>query len=309
MLLRTVYTVTPSGRADVPGVNLPLEIGLAESVWARLEQGSSGLRLVVDRRVDRDALEVVPESGVFREHPGRSRAELPALRIRADERPEHVLAVDLLSAISFLSDVPLSVSRPIDEDRFVAEDEGDRETLADLGTDDVYNETGFTFATHTFGGVALTAERFSNLLRRRAGLRIYADALKLGTGAARFRELWRVLESAFNRQDDELVALLADYPPARAMAFSRDELKQLLVLRGKASHAASRAGVKQLLAVERECSHRLARLKNLAQRVILTKRSWGYPTRGVDELVPLSAYVVPAEAERRGFDNPTTRPA
>jgi hypothetical protein len=140
-------------------------------------------------------------------------------------------------------------------------------------------------------------------------LRIYADALKLGTGAARFRELWRVLESAFNRQDDELVALLADYPPARAMAFSRDELKQLLVLRGKASHAASRAGVKQLLAVERECSHRLARLKNLAERVILTKRSWGYPTRGVDELVPLSAYVVPAEAERRGFDNPTTRPA
>jgi hypothetical protein len=169
MLLRTVYTVTPSGRADVPGVNLPLEIGLAESVWARLEQGSSGLRLVVDRRVDRDALEVVPESGVFREHPYGSLAELPALRIRVDERPEHVLAVDLLSAISFLSDVSLSVSRPIDEDRFVAEDEGDRETLADLGTDDVYNETGFTFATHTFGGVALTAERFSNLLRRRAG--------------------------------------------------------------------------------------------------------------------------------------------
>jgi hypothetical protein len=35
------------------------------------------------------------------------------------------------------------------------------------------------------------------------------------------------------------------------MAFSRDELKDLLILRNKASHTASRPGVEQLVAVVR----------------------------------------------------------
>jgi hypothetical protein len=274
--MRTVYPV----RADVPGLELPLKVRLAEDVLGTLEQGDGGLRLIVDRRVDRDALEFVTHSGLFREHPNGSREELPALQLRGNDRPDWVLAVDLVSAISFLSDVPLRVSVRIGDDRFVAEDEGDREILADFGTHHVYHRTGGRLGTRTFGRVALTAEHLSTLLGRRAGLRIYADALKLGTSTARFRELWRVLESAFNRQDDELVGLLADYPPAQAMAFSRAELKRLLVLRNRAGHAASKAGVKQLLAVERECSQSLTRLKNLAERVILTKHSWGYPSKG-----------------------------
>jgi hypothetical protein len=196
-----------------------------------------------------------------------------------------------VSAISFLSDVPLSISHPIREDRFVAEDEGDRRALADLGTEDVYHETTARLGTRTFGGVPLTAENLTSLLGRRAGLRIYSDALKLGTASGRFRERWRVLEGAFNRQDDELVALLADYAPAQAMGFSRDELKELWVLRGRAAHAASKAGVMELIAVERECSQKLARLANLAERVILTKRSWGLPTKEVEELVPLVAFI------------------
>ena len=240
MLLRTVYTVTLGGRADVPDLDLPLTVDLAEEVRATLDEENGALRLVVDRRVDRGALEVVSQTGVFRKHHDGSREELPALRIRDDEPPDHILAVDLVSAISFLSDVPLSISHPIREDRLVAEDEEDRRALADLGTDDVYHETTARLGTRTFGGVALTPENLTSLLGRRAGLRIYADALKHGTASARFRERWRVLESAFNRQDDELVALLADYAPAQAMGFSRDELKKLLVLRGRAAHAGRR---------------------------------------------------------------------
>jgi hypothetical protein len=124
-------------------------------------------------------------------------------------------------------------------------------------------------------------------------LSISAPALTRAPPAARFRELWRVLESAFTRSDDELVALLADYAPTQAMGFTRDELRQLLVLRGRASHAASKAGLTELVAVERECSQRLPCLKNLAERVILTKRSWGFPTTYVDELMPLAGYVQP----------------
>ena len=49
--------------------------------------------------------------------------------------------------------------------------------------------------------------------------------------------------------------------------------------------------MKELIAAERECSQKLARLSNLAERVILTKRSWGYPTKEVEELVQLVAFV------------------
>jgi hypothetical protein len=55
------------------------------------------------------------------------------------------------------------------------------------------------------------------------------------------------------------------------------------VLRGRASHAESKAGYDELVAVERECGRKVARLKNLVERVLLTKKNWGYPTVAVDE--------------------------
>jgi hypothetical protein len=72
VLLRTVYTVIPGGRADVPDLDLPLTVDLAAEVWATPEQENGALRFLVDRRVDRDALEVVTRTGVFREDPNGS---------------------------------------------------------------------------------------------------------------------------------------------------------------------------------------------------------------------------------------------
>ena len=40
-----------------------------------------------------------------------------------------------------------------------------------------------------------------------------------------------------------------------------------------------------------ESADELPRLKNLVERVILTKKSWGYPTRAVEELARLQGYV------------------
>lgn len=62
------------------------------------------------------------------------------------------------------------------------------------------------------------------------------------------------------------------------------------------SHAASSAGLDELITVETECSKHVPHLKALAERVILTKASWGYPTLGVDEIIPLS----------RGYSAPET---
>src|SRR5205085_9366951 len=103
-----------------------------------------------------------------------------------------------------------------------------------------------------------------------------------------------ILEAAFGKRDDELVALLAKYEPARKLDFDEAEVKQLLVLRGRASHAQSSAGIKELVYVDQECSKQLPRLKNLCERVILTKKDWGYPTIAADELLPLTSFVEPA---------------
>lgn len=124
-------------------------------------------------------------------------------------------------------------------------------------------------------------------------MRLYADAVRLTLDLARFRELWRVLESALAETGKQLVDLLAAYPPAQQLEFGHGELSGLLTLRGRASHAQTKGGVQQLAAVERECRQRL---QNLVERVILTKQHWGHPTPGVAELTPLQAYI-----DREGY--------
>jgi hypothetical protein len=290
MLLRTVYTVI-LGRSQLDEGMLPLEVELAEGIGAVLES-EDGLRLVITRSVDPSKLEVVSDSGWFQELPDGKREPLPRLRLVNDEAPERVLSADFASAVTFLSGIPLSLSRGIQEGRFVPEDEADEELLRRLCTDKPYYETGLLSGTRTFSP-KLESAGVAALLDRSAGVRLYADALKQGSDVATFRDLWRVLESAFQSRDDDLVRLLAAYPPAQQMKFDETELRSLLVFRGRASHAQSKAGIEELITVEHECGRRLGRLKNLAERVILTKASWGVPTTEVNELAPLQAYIGP----------------
>jgi hypothetical protein len=198
----------------------------------------------------------------------------------------------VLSALSFLSGTPLALSvrmSGINED-VVPDDPDDEAVLERLGTRELYRQTFARPATRTVN-LNVDATAVGALLDRASGVRLYAMALAHGTAAARFREMWRVLEAAFQLKDSELIDQLADYRPASEMEFDRDELRELHTLRGRASHAESRSGVHELEHVERECGARLARLSCLAERVILTKRSWGFPRTAVDELSPLRAYV------------------
>ncbi len=263
-----------------------------DDVRAVLSTGDDeNLRLVLERSVDPTALELVTETGMYRELPDGSQEPLPAVQLRRDQGLDNVLVSDVASILSFLTDVPLLLSSRMEEDRFVAEDDADLATLEAWGTDRVHSEVYGLVGLRSFPRVRVTPELAQALLPRRTGLHLYADALKLGSEVAQFRELWRILESAFGIQDDKLVALLADYPPAQVMGFDAEELRSLQVLRGRASHAVSGAGLSELLTVTRQCLDSLPRLKNLAERVILTKASWGTPTLGVNELLPLAGYV------------------
>jgi hypothetical protein len=287
VLLRTIYSVRSSS-LGVDEVVLPLELALGEGIHVSLDETGEGLRLSLDRPVDPSRIEIVRDSG-WTSAEGKP---LRRLRLPDHESSEDVLLNNFVNAVTFLTDAPLSVSRRRGEDRFIPENEEERKQLEQFGTDELYRKTGARFESRTFT-VQVDADAVSALLDRSAGLRLYAAAMKLPLVVAQFRELWRVLESAFRAKDDALAGLLASYPPAREFGFGRKELKDLLVLRGKASHAESNAGVSQLIAVEQECRRCLPRLKNLVEWVILTKKTWGLPTLEVEALAPLRAYVGP----------------
>ena len=102
--------------------------------------------------------------------------------------------------------------------------------------------------------------------------------------------MWNVLESAFGEQGYQLLRYLVEYEPAKQLGFSSEELHSLLILRGRASHAAGREGIEEIRKVTQEASEKLPRLKCLVEQVLLTKQKWGVKSGGTDRLARLAAY-------------------
>jgi hypothetical protein len=148
------------------------------------------------------------------------------------------------------------------------------------------------FETRAFLLRDLDEGRVTKLLGKSVGLGIYKEAISTTRSTMRFRELWRVLESAFGCRNDQLVAILSEYAPAMQLGFTKGELEQLLVLRGRISHASTRPSraSHEFESVRAEVDRRLDRLKGLTERVLVTKREWGRKTLGVDELARVHVY-------------------
>lgn len=289
MLLRTAFVVRATG-ATFKEVSLPLEVRPEENVRIALVETENGLRIVVHQPVDASRLEVVLEgSGWNRELPDGTCEPLPRLRLIGGMPSTRAVVDEFVHALSFLTDLPIWLSPSRSEDAFIPETAEEKALLGGFGTDQPFRQGGLKIGSRTFNPV-VDADSVAALRGREPGLRLYSDAIKIPTYVGQFRELWRVLESAFGRRDDDLVECLAAYPPARQIGFDRRELQALLVLRGRASHAQSKAGTQELIYVDTECHRVLARLKNLIERVVLTKQTWGYPTAGVRELTSLEAY-------------------
>lgn len=290
MLKITEYIVVNHGRKL--DIELPLELELAPDINASLSGDGEKLQLMIRRSVDAGELECVQQPDSYRPLPNGGREPIFCIRLKDDHSPEGVLAHDLISGISFLTDTPLSLSSRLDihGDKFEPESKSDREILKKFGTNRQCVTLSGQVRIRSITG-EVTAEFLTALMPRRVGLRIYADALKSTFVVAQFRELWRVLESAFTLKGNDLVDILAEYPPVQELGFDHQEIQSLLRLRNRASHAYSRKGIEELMKVEPECAVLLPRLKNLVERVISTKKSWGYPTKGVEIVLPLSGYV------------------
>lgn len=286
MRLRTVYTVSFGHGADK--LALPLHLTLRNGDFELAKDNRGGV-LTCLLPVETEGLSVDQGEAFPDGHKNPPTIIVP--RDAVDERAVH----DVIAALNFLSDVRMSIAAR-GEKKLVAENDLDRELLGKLGTDWVHFTLHGQLSMRTFSIPNIDSDAFEKLLERRAGLHLYEEAMHLDRPVAKFRELWRVLESAFDRQDAALVDLLAQYQPALDLKFTLDELKGLLVLRGRASHAATRAGVVELRRVNHEVQQCIGRLTSLVEQVIVTKKSWGYPTRDVDRFAAMTSFVGPNNA-------------
>jgi hypothetical protein len=290
MLLRTEHKILlPSGH-ELPAIDIPTDLELEKGVLATLYDRDDHLALVIDRKVDIKELRLAEVSGIFKYRDDGSKEPIRTLSINNDEDPEPFLAQDFVSGLTFLTDVPLSITSGSNPSCFVAETKEDEDALKSFGTDRFHNPLTAHVSTRTFGS-AVSTDRLKGLMSRKVGLRLYASAVNASLATAQYRDLWRVLESAFSRAGDALVELLASYEPAQKLGFDKVELDELRILRGRASHAQSRTGLKEIIYVDKECERQLPRLKNLCERVILTKKEWGSPTIAVDEVLPLQSFM------------------
>ena len=134
MLLHTVYTVvTPANM--VASLFLPPTISLDADTKASFVEQESGIQLHIDRKIDHTKLELVEVSGRYKKLPDGTEEPVPTLRLVEDEALVNILSQDYISELTFLTDVPITLSRPHNSDRFVPETDEDRELLERIGTD------------------------------------------------------------------------------------------------------------------------------------------------------------------------------
>jgi hypothetical protein len=288
VILRDTYIVTPRSLAkDLD--ELPLELELDDGSRVKLSEervnGERELRLVRDFPI-KVPLEIeVEHSGWSVELSDGTRVPLPRLRIPDASRPDHRHLDDVIDGLSFLVDMSLRY-RPAGRGLLVPEGPEDADLIEGVGSDEPFSATGLKIFIRTTS-LVVDGENVQAIVGGpRIGVRLYADALRLSLPTSQFREFWRVLESAFGQKDKALVNSLAEYKPAKEIEFDAVELKELLTLRGRASHAETSAPDTELSRVEGLCDDKLPRLRNLVERVILTKRTWGAPSGGTNNSPP-----------------------
>ena len=264
-------------------VELPSHVAMTSDLGLKLLLDGNTIVLVFEQRVSHDDLSRVAAARYVN---CNETVEYPCVDVAVDRQVIRRQASDVVSCLSLLLEMPLALFSAGQADRIVPEDDADRRKIEELGTDTLYFGLQAGQATSRKWRDSMKDKHILDLLPRSPGLHLYADALRNSVVTASFRDYWRVLESAFNVRDDDLIKLLESYTPCIDLGFSKEELRHLLVIRGRASHAKSRIGLTEKKEIDDLCSANLPRLKQLAKCVILTKKSWGYPTLGVEEAQP-----------------------
>lgn len=285
--VRKVYTLRLG--APLPeGFRTPLVVE-KEGKRFEIPQADDAKRQLIAAHIEAP---VDPTSLELWEGPQTLNGEDPPRSIYIPKQGElHSFLEVMVDIISFLTDTPIRISHKLGGDFLIPESSDDERLLAEFGTDQLFTKTHIEPSVRSFSMPEVSSEEIEKMAAKEAGFALYAQAIQMSNNVGRFREFWKVLESAFGQKDDELVTLLATYEPAVQLGFDKNELRNLLILRGRASHAESGAGIEEYHIVRTETGARLARLKCLAEQVLLTKRTWGTPTTHTDRLAALDGFI------------------
>lgn len=285
MRLRVFFGLTPRG-GGFPFDELPVIADLREGATAELARDLSGgsIDLAVEVPVDSSRLRLERATGVRSE----GGEEIPMVEV-LELGVAGVVARDAGDAAAFISRTPLSLFGKSDEPELMSEGEDDEQLLQRLGTRSVLRR--FESRSSVASRLPLVAQNITALSERRSGIRLYADALQMGTDSGRLRELWRVLEAAFAQQGEDLVRLVAACPAAQDLEFTQAELSTLRALRGRASHAGSRDGAEEVARVEQAAAEAVPRVQGLAEALIVRKSEWGTASVEVERSSPRYPYV------------------
>lgn len=288
MRFRTKYTLS---FLSLPpkGLRFPLRIDFEGKIFeiSEISGDRKSAKAFVEGAVNRDTLAI--ETG-----PEPLNGSEPTRGILLPEELHfgHFLS-KMVHLLSFLIDTPISYSRRLDNDVLIPEGIEDKKQLDALGTEQVYTTLSAVVSIRSFQLSTISEQILRTLASKEVGMTLYSQALLAKDCVAKYRDLWKVLESAFGAKDKELVRLLARYGPATELCFTLDELHNLLILRGRASHAKTRSGMKELRHVISETRKRLPRLKCFVEQVLVTKKSWGTQNLYTERVAPVSAYVRP----------------
>ncbi len=214
---------------------------------------------------------------------------------RGIDVPERISFYDVLirsvNILSFLTDVPMRYAHNLENDLLIPETPEDQQLLDALGTKSLYISLHGDLYARSFSYVNLPTHVLNMLDTKKLGLHLYSKALLMQEPYAIFREFWKILKSAFGTKDRELLSLLLEYPVVQELSFTEEELNQLWVLRGRASHAESRKGMKEYQYVVSETNKSLHRIKCLVEQVILTMKDWGSKSCDVERLSRMTVII------------------
>jgi len=284
MRVRVEFTLSPAGA--FPADELPLVLELERtSVAVHARSEARELDLNVELPVARSTIRVQDDV---------ARKAETGRRLETLDVPETthaaVVANRVADSIAFITRTAMTVSRKSSEAELIAEDDADVACLHDLGAREVVSRL-CGGSPGVWPNWPLAPENIAFLWSRPEAVRLYADALKMGTSTGRLRELWRVLEAAFGEQGKKLVGYVSQCDAAIEMEFSAEELEDLRTLRGRASHAQSSAGLGHAVAVEQEAARVVNRVQGLAEALIIRKVHWGDRTVAVHTLDRPLSYV------------------
>jgi hypothetical protein len=275
-------------------VELPPYGAYEIKAWAEavspLPDGGDDHRLVVlaERSVDSSTLELVETP--FWSDPEMTKRAQAVYSPEVGELSDGVLA--LVGAISFAIGVALEPAPMFGFDlpsQFFPETGAERQLLRDFGTARCHVPIAGVGGVEIFDDTVVDAALIQKLAHRHA-VRVYPEVLNSNEPAAKFRQLWRVLELSFQAHGRDLLDLLEAFPPVQRLGFDRAELERLLVLRGRLSHAASRLGHLEVGRSSNEAAASLGRLWSLVDWVLLSKKS-SSRSLDVEELEELAAYI------------------